>query len=68
MKEKEMVKVAKWINEVVEQVKDERLPKEKKARNEFAKQFKKRISQDKWLKQKREEIAEFARQYPVPGV
>jgi len=68
MKEEEMVKAAKWINEVVEQVKDERLPKEKKARNEFAKQFKKRISQDKWLRQKREEIAKFARQYPVPGV
>lgn len=63
MKEKEMVKLAAWIHQVVEHVKDEKLPEDKSKRMKFVKSFKKRIKRDQKLAKIGKEVARFSRQY-----
>lgn len=63
MKEKEMAKVASWINQVVEYVKEEKLPEDKKARAKFAKYYLKRVAKDKYLAKLGRDVATFARKY-----
>lgn len=65
MKEKEMVQIAKWINEAIEEISGEVLPIEKIARTEFWKEFKKRISENKKLLQISKEIKELCSKFPV---
>ena len=43
MREKEMVKIAKWINNVTEEIKGDELPKEKESRSYFWKEFRRRV-------------------------
>lgn len=68
MKEKDMVKIAKWINEAVEEVSGEQLPVQKEARSEFWKDFRKRVVKNKKLIAISKEVKEFAGKFPVPGV
>jgi len=68
MKEKEMIKIAKWINEVVEHVKKEKLPEGKEKRRLFVKDFKQRIFKDKSLLGISKQVKELAIKYSVPGV
>jgi len=68
MKEKEMIKIGEWINEVVDYVKKEKLPEGKEKRKLFVKDFKQRIKKDKWLKVKRKQVAKLAKKFPVMGV
>ena len=63
MKEKEMKKVAKWINLVVDHVQDEKLPSDKVKRAKFAKDFKKRVEKDKYLVELKKEVAAFSKKY-----
>lgn len=49
MTEGEMVKIAKWISQVIDEVKDERLPKEKERRADFVKSFRIRTDKNKKL-------------------
>ncbi|MFH0943015.1 MAG: serine hydroxymethyltransferase [Candidatus Beckwithbacteria bacterium] len=68
MKEGEMKQIAKWIFRVIDWVKTERLPEEKSARDKFVKQFRARIQADKQLKAIKQEVAQWAKKYPLPGV
>jgi len=45
MKEAEMVKIAKWMNEAIEEVQKYQLPAEKETRKEFMQKFRNRNSQ-----------------------
>ncbi len=63
MKEGEMVKVASWINQVVEYVRQEKLPEDKGERARFAKDFVKRAAKDKYLAEIRREVAKMAKKY-----
>ena len=65
MKEKEMVKVADWINQVVEYVKYEKLPEDKKKRTKFSKEFRKTIAKDKYLAKVKKDVALFSRKYAI---
>ena len=65
MKEKEMEKVANWINLVVDHVKDEKLPENKSERIKFVKAFKKRVVKDKYLMKIKKEVKNFSRNYRV---
>jgi len=56
MKEKEMEKIAMWINEVVEEVKSEKLPEVKEKRSAFLKDFRYRIRKNKKLLQIAKEV------------
>lgn len=66
MKEAEMLKIAGWINRTIEEVKGEQLPKEKDARNEFMKDFKKRVVKNKNLLKIASEVKKFCSKFPVP--
>jgi len=68
MKAKEMRQIAEWMMAVIEQVKDERLPKGPKARRKFVKSFRRRIAKDEFLRKMRVVIADFSKKYPVPGI
>src|SRR3990167_6434189 len=66
MREKEMIKIAKWINDVIEEIKGDELPKEKESRSYFLKDFRKRMKENKSLLAINEEIKEFCQKFPVP--
>ncbi len=66
MKEREMVKIAKWINEAINEVKNYQLPKEKEERKEFWKKFKKEIVKNKKLLQIAKEVKALTSKFPLP--
>lgn len=66
MKEKEMVRVAKWIREAIEEIKGDELPQEKESRKYFWKEFKKRMHENKKLLKINEEIKKFTLKFPIP--
>lgn len=66
MKEKEMKKIAKWILQVIDYVKDRKLPEDKERRVEFMRSFRRELEKDKFLKNIASEVKKFALLYPVP--
>ncbi len=65
MKEKEMKKVAVWINKVVEIVSGESMPTDKEKRTEFWKKFKSEVYKNKKLLSIAKEIKSFCAKFPV---
>lgn len=65
MKEKEMVKIAKWFNEVIDEVKGAQIPQEKEKRKEFWKEFKKKVVKNKKLIAISKELKNFCAKFPV---
>lgn len=68
MKEKEMVKIASWINQVVEEVKGEKLPEDKEERAQVWRDFKKRVGKNKKLLAISQEVENLTSKFPVPGI
>ena len=71
MREKEMKKVASWINKVIEEVQGQQLPKAsegqgKEARSAFWKEFKKAVWKNKKLLSIAKEVKILCRTYPLP--
>ena len=66
MKEKEMVKVAKWINSAIEEVKNYQLPKVKEERTVFWKKFKKETLKNKNLLKIAREVKVLTVKFPLP--
>jgi glycine hydroxymethyltransferase len=66
MKEREMIKVADWINRIIEEVRGEQLPMDKAARSEFWKDFKKRVWANKELLKIAKEVKSLCSKYPLP--
>lgn len=65
MEEKEMEKIASWINQVIEEIKNEKLPEEKEARNEFMKDFKRHVVKNKNLLAIFAEVKSLTQKFPV---
>lgn len=66
MREKDMVKVAKWINEAVVEVEGKSLPKDKEERKEYWKKFKTEIWKNKNLLSIAQEIKNLTKMFPLP--
>ena len=66
MKEAEMKKIAAWINQVIDEVKTEKLPDVKEKRAEFIKNFKTRIAKNKNLLKIAQEVKTFCAKFPIP--
>lgn len=66
MNEKDMKKVANWITRAVEEVKDEKLPKDKDTRTAFWKESKARIAKNKNLLKIAAEVRAFTKNFPLP--
>ncbi len=67
MKEREMIKIAKWINMVVEEMKGDGFDKltTKEQRSEFWKEFKERVVKNKKLVKISKEVKSFCSKFPV---
>ncbi|OGK09858.1 serine hydroxymethyltransferase [Candidatus Roizmanbacteria bacterium RIFCSPHIGHO2_01_FULL_35_10] len=65
MKEKEMKKIANWIWEVAESIKEYKLPKNKEERIEYLKKFRKEAKTIKTLVKIKKKIKIFASKYPI---
>lgn len=66
MKEREMKKIAKWIDKVINEVSGITLPSDKEQRTLFWKQCKKDIIENTNLKKIAKEIKTFCAKYPLP--
>src|ERR1035437_530621 len=66
MKEKEMVKIAKWMNEAVEAVASYQLPQDKEARREFMKKFRAEVVKNKKLLKIAQEVKTLTAKFPTP--
>lgn len=68
MKENEMRQIAKWIKEVLEEIKGHDLPEGKDERRQFLKDYREQVKKNKNLHKIRQEVAAFASKYQVPGI
>jgi glycine hydroxymethyltransferase len=66
MKEKDMQKLAYWINEVINECQNSTLPKEKAERSPFFKKFKKEITDNKTIKNISLEVKKYMKDFPMP--
>jgi len=66
MREKEMVKVASWINRAIEEVKGYTLPVDKQERIEFMKKFRGEVAKNKKLLEIEKEVKTLCSNFPVP--
>lgn len=62
----EMKKIAKWILDVIDHVKDEKLPDDPEKRGEFLKEFRQKIKSDKFLKSISEKVKLLCKNFPAP--
>lgn len=67
MGEKEMVVIAGWIKEALEEIRGHDLPQAQEERKDFIKGYKAKIAKNKKLLKIRKEIAAFTKKYPLPG-
>lgn len=65
LKERDMVKVAKWINDAVLQVVSEKLPDDKEKRSEFMKSYRARVVKNKELLKIAAEVRNLTKKYPI---
>ena len=65
MKEREMKQIAKWILDVVDHVKDEKLPTDKEERVMFMKKFRASLPKDKLLAKIAGEVRSFNKKFPT---
>ncbi len=67
IKESDMKKVAKWILEVLEEVKGHDLPQKQDERRGYIKNFKIQISNNKKILNIKTKVEKFANKFPMPG-
>ncbi len=67
MKEKEMIKVGKWIAKAIKEVEGYVLPADKEGRVELLKKFRAEIVKNKNLLAIQKEVSAMAKKFPVPG-
>jgi glycine hydroxymethyltransferase len=65
LKEKEMVKIAKWINEAISEVKGRELPSDKEKRREFWREFKTKAVKNKKLLEISKEVKKLSLKFPL---
>lgn len=66
MKEREMIKIAKWINATIEEVKNEKLPEDKERRADFVRNLRTRVTKNKKLLSIAQEVTYLCNKFPVP--
>lgn len=65
MKEKEVKQIGWWIIDIVEHVKDYKLPKDASARATFTKAYKEKIGKDEKLLEIGKEVRELCKKFPI---
>ena len=65
MKEKEMEQIGKWISEVIHEIKKYELPEDKKEINNYLKQFRDEIKQNKKIHEIKNEVMDLCKKFPL---
>ena len=65
LKEKEMIKIAKWMNETIDEVSNYSFPSDKEKRKEFWKKFKQEILENKKLLSIGKEVKKLCLRFPL---
>ncbi len=68
MKEKEMQKIAQFIIRVLEEIKGYNIPEVQSERRDFIKKFRETMKKNRNLLKIKEEVKNFATEFPVPGI
>jgi glycine hydroxymethyltransferase len=63
MKEKEMKMIGKWISEVIKEIKDFELPEDKKEINNYLKEFREKIKNNKKIKEIQKQVIELCKKF-----
>ena len=66
MKEKDMVKIAKWMNDAIEESRQYKLPTDKEARSKAFREYKAQIIRNRKLLAIAREVKNFAIKFPLP--
>jgi len=66
MKEKDMKQLASWMNQVIEEIKNNQLPSEKEKRGPFFKEFKKAAQANKNIQRISLEVKKYMKGFPLP--
>lgn len=66
LKERDMIKVATWINQAIEEVRDKQLPETKEQRSAFWKTFRRDVWKNKTLLRINKEVKMLMNKYPLP--
>jgi len=66
MRESEMVKIASWINQTIEEVKGEKLPSQKEKRSGFVQDFRTTAFKNKKLLKIAQEVKTLCQKFPLP--
>ncbi len=66
MKEKEMVQIAKWINEAINEAKGLELPKDPEARKIFWKEIREKITKNQKLLEIAQSVKTLCQKFPLP--
>ena len=67
LKERDMVKIAGWMNSVIEEVRNIELPKDKEKRTEVWRDFRREVVKNNKLLAIAKEVKSFATKFPVPA-
>lgn len=68
MKEAEMRKIAGWIVEVIDLIKNYQLPENKEERSKYLRKFKEDIRNNEAIKKIKQEVAELSKKFPIPAI
>lgn len=66
MREKDMIVLAHWMNDVIEEIKGNSLPDVKEERSPFFKEFRKKVDENKRIKQIALEVKKAMHNFPMP--
>lgn len=68
MREEEMKITANWIIQVVNEIKDYRLPENKEEIKQYLKKFREEMVENKTIKEIKQKVLEFSKRFPIPGI
>ena len=66
MKEEEMKLIADWIVQIVDRIREYKLPETKEERKSYLKKFRGEIAKDEALREIKQEVAELCKKFPIP--
>ncbi len=68
MKEKEMKQIAIWISQIIDHLKTEKIPTNKLERRQYIKDFKTKAKDDPFYQTIKDQVINFTKDFPIPGI
>lgn len=65
MREEQMQQIAAWIFQIAEHIRDEKLPEDKKLRQEFVKEFAAKTAEDSFLLAIKKDVQKLCQEFPL---